>query len=117
MEKIDIETVSGDINLYLDNVEKVDCESISGNITCTGGLKDNSSFESVSGNIVVESYGDFDKARLETVSGNIEFTSLQTDGLDYDVESMFGKTTIDAHRVIGKNRLKIESLSGNIIVR
>jgi len=111
-EDIDAETVSGDVEVEGSNKDlEAKLESVSGDVT-VDGLSGDIKAGSVSGDIDITD-GDFDRARLETVNGDITYeAALRSDG-KLDVETVNG--TVDV-MFIGdvSAEFDIETFNGRI---
>ena len=129
--RLDLESVSGSINLNELHFDKADIEAVSGSINVSNSNFDKLSLETVSGRIKANSLIAKDKTTIETVSGSVEVFELNSENIsvetvsgsitlsidgnkeDYsiDVEKLFDETHIKKD---GSKRLKIESVSGRI---
>ncbi len=106
------ESVSGDIDVQGDgkNTES-EFASVSGDITAEN-LAGNVAVESVSGEAVIAG-GSFDRARIETVSGDIAYrATLRKDG-KLQVETINGRVTIDFVGDVSA-RFDIDTFNGDI---
>ncbi len=106
------ESVSGDIDVQGDG-KNTDAElvSVSGDITAEN-LAGSVAAESVSGDIVIAE-GSFDRARVETVNGDIDYQSvLRKDG-KLHVETINGGVNIDFVGDVSA-RFDIETFNGDI---
>lgn len=111
-EDVDIESVSGSIEVVGDNKDmRSRFESVSGNIE-TENLAGEIHAESVSGEVIV-SGGSFDRAGLGTVNGAIVFHAELRNGGRLDIESINGGVDVDFGGDVSA-RFDIESFNGNI---
>ena len=109
---IDIGTVSGDVDVEGSGKDmEARLESVSGDVT-GDELSGNIKAESVSGDIEIMQ-GDFSRARIETVNGDVLFNAvLRTDG-KLDVETINGTVDITFIGDVSA-RFDIETFNGRI---
>ncbi len=109
---IDIGTVSGDVDVEGSGKDmEARLESVSGDVTGEN-LSGNIKAESVSGDIEIMQ-GDFSRARIETVNGDVLFNAvLRTDG-KLDVETINGTVDITFIGDVSA-RFDIETFNGRI---
>ncbi len=106
------ESVSGDIDVQGDG-KSADAElvSVSGDITAEN-LAGSVAAESVSGGVVIAG-GSFDRARVETVNGEIVYRSALRKGGKLSVETINGSVNIDFVGDVSA-RFDIETFNGDI---
>ncbi len=106
------ESVSGDIDVQGDG-KSADAElvSVSGDVTAEN-LAGSVAVESVSGDVVVAG-GSFDRARVETVSGDIVYRSELRKGGKLNVETINGSVNIDFVGDVSA-RFDIDTFNGDI---
>lgn len=111
-EDIDIESVSGSIEVVGDNKDmRSRFDSVSGDIE-TENLAGEIAVESVSGELIVAG-GSFDRANLGTVNGSIVFHAELRNGGRLDIESINGGVDVNFEGDVSA-RFDIESFNGNI---
>ena len=107
-----IENVSGKITITNTFVEKLDCETVSGSIDISQFSSASTiDIESVSGSIKLQDIN-CDHITIESVSGSVN-TSILGNYEDYniEIEGLFNNKTIDNN---GHKSLNIETVSGSI---
>ena len=109
---VDAETVSGDVDAEGSNKDtEVKLETVSGDVT-VDGLSGEIKAGSVSGDVDVDQ-GDFSRARLETVNGDITYNAALRPGGKLDIETVNG--TVDVMFVGNVSaRFDIETFNGRI---
>lgn len=126
MEKLDFESVSGNLNAVIDLAGIVELETVSGNLSINGAVNE---FEAEAGSGAVllncrsGAPGDLD---IETVSGNVTL-QLPKDAdltLDYetvsgDFDSVLAMGVHNGNYIIGNGRSKwkVETVSGDLTVK
>lgn len=102
-----VETVSGEININ-SKATAVRSQSVSGNIVISQA--DDINHESVSGNIVVFS---LETGEFETISGNVELDLAPEQTISFDTVSgqLQGKT-----QRANNAKINIETMSGNVVI-
>jgi DUF4097 and DUF4098 domain-containing protein YvlB len=109
---VDAETVSGDVDAEGSNKDtEVKLETVSGDVSAEG-LSGELKAGSVSGDVDVVQ-GDFSRARIETVNGDITYSAALRSGGKLDVETVNG--TVDV-TLLGdvSARFDIETFNGRI---
>ncbi len=109
---VDAGTVSGDVDAEGSNKDaEVRLETVSGDVTADG-LSGELKAGSVSGDVDI-TQGDFSRARIETVNGDIEFNAALRSGGKLDIETVNG--TVDVMFVGDVSaRFDIETFNGRI---
>ena len=126
----ELQSVSGDIETEAFSTD-VDIETVSGDVDVEGSGKDaETRLESVSGDVVGESLsgsikassisgdveimqGDFDRARIETVNGDVEISARLRPAGKFDVETVNGTVDITFIGDVSA-RFDIETFNGRI---
>lgn len=91
MDKLDFETVSGNLNAVIDSVGEVELESVSGDLTITSGINKFKA-ESDSGDISVS--GAVNEFEAESVSGNLLLDCRNGVPNELDVDTTSGNVTL-----------------------
>lgn len=109
---VDIETVSGDVDADGNNADaEASLESVSGDVTADG-LSGEIRVSTVSGDLDI-SDGSFDRAKAETVNGDITYVAALRRGGKLDVETVNG--TVDVGFVGDIDaKIEIETFNGRI---
>lgn len=109
---IQAETVSGDVDVNgTDKDIEADLSSVSGDITVTD-VSGEIEAEVVSGDIEI-SYGAFDRVKLETVNGDVDYNAGLRKSAKMDVETVNGRVDIDFIGAVSA-RFDIETFNGRI---
>ena len=109
---ISAETVSGDVDVQgSGNDAEWDLSSVSGDVTAED-LSGDVEAEVVSGDVEVAG-GSFDRARLETVNGDIGFNAGMRDGGKVDIETVNGSVDVLFEGSVSA-RFDIETFNGRI---
>tara|TARA_R110002049_G_scaffold20717_12_gene75964 strand:- start:13283 stop:14173 length:891 start_codon:yes stop_codon:yes gene_type:complete len=111
---IDAETVSGDVEIEAHNDRasgEWELSTVSGDIVAIG-LSGELEANVVSGDIRVIG-GGFSRARIETVSGNLDFSAALAAGGKLDMESVSGNIDLEFEGEVSA-RFDVESFSGRI---
>jgi DUF4097 and DUF4098 domain-containing protein YvlB len=110
MTSLQVENVSGNVNIHVDRLDRFDIESVSGNVSLTGGDIRSGDIETVSGNVslyIPPNHGytvDFD-----SVSGDIDLHGTEVSKIGdrytvgdgsrkYDVETVSGDVKISEYK-------------------
>jgi len=109
---VDIETVSGDVDADGNNADaEASLESVSGDVTADG-LSGEIRISTVSGDLDI-SDGSFDRAKAETVNGDITYVAALRRGGKLDIETVNG--TVDVGFVGDIDaKIEIETFNGRI---
>lgn len=123
---LNIENVSGYVNCTEFSAEKIDAETVSGNVEIMGSVKE-LDVESVSGTVYYCSSSTApDSADVSTVSGEIKLEIHDNDGFNIDFDSVSGKITSDFPLTIssgnqtygnGTRNYDFETVSGNVNIK
>lgn len=126
MEKLDVETVSGNLNAVLDFAGKMELDTVSGGLTVNAAVNEFDA-ESTSGDVLLDcrsgAPGELD---VNTVSGNVTLYLPQDADLtlDYetasgDFESALAMGVHNGNYTIGNGRgeWEVETVSGDLIVK
>lgn len=122
---LNIENVSGYVNCTELSAEKIDAETVSGNVEIMGSVKE-LDIESVSGTVYYCSNSTApDSADVSTVSGEIKFEIPDNDGFNIEFDSVSGNVTSDFPLTIssgnqiygnGTRNYDFETVSGNVYI-
>lgn len=109
---VDVETVSGDVDASGNNSEgEARLETVSGDVMADG-LSGELRAGAVSGDVDV-SDGDFSRAKIETVNGDVTYAAVLRDSARLDVETVNG--TVDINFIGDVNAsFDIETFNGRI---
>ncbi len=109
---VDAETVSGDVDAEGSNKDaEVKLETVSGDVT-VDGLSGEIKAGSISGDVDVDQ-GDFSRARLETVNGDITYNAALRSGGKLDIETVNGTVDVTFLGDVSA-RFDIETFNGRI---
>ena len=126
LEKLDVETVSGNLNAVMDFAGIVELETVSGNLSINGAVNE---FEAEAGSGAVllncrsGAPGDLD---IETVSGNVTLQlpkdvdlTLDYETVSGDFDSVLAMGVHNGNYIIGNGRSKwkVETVSGDLTVK
>lgn len=122
---LNIENVSGYVNCTELSAEKIDAETVSGNVEIMGIVKE-LDVESVSGTVYYcSSSAVLDRADISTVSGEIKLQLPDNDGFNVRFDSVSGKIISDFPLTIngnnntygnGTRNYDLETVSGNVYI-
>lgn len=102
-------------------MERIDAETVSGNVEIMGVVKELRA-DSVSGTVLLCTGEAPQSADVSTVSGDIKFELPENDGFYIDFDSVSGKVTSEFSLIInngkkvygnGQRRFDFETVSGN----
>ncbi len=119
-----IENVSGYVNLTETNADIFDIENVSGNVEIMG-IVNSLSADSVSGEVLLCTNQAPQSADILTVSGDIKFQLLESEGFCIDFDSVSGKVTSEFPLTIndgeqtygnGSRDFNFETVSGNAYI-
>lgn len=119
-----IENVSGYVNLTETNADIFDIENVSGNVEIMG-IVNSLSADSVSGEVLLCTNQAPQSADISTVSGDIIFQLLESEGFCIDFDSVSGKVTSEFPLTIndgeqtygnGSRDFNFETVSGNAYI-
>lgn len=91
MEKLDVETVSGNLNAVLDFAGKMELDTVSGNATISGTVNE---FEADSGSGSLSVNGEINKFEAESVSGDVLLDCQNGVPDDLDIETTSGNVVL-----------------------
>lgn len=121
-QTLSLENVSGTVTIKNTDVNKLDIETVSGDVIFDGSLKELDS-ESVSANTNISTKIMPNKIDFDTVSGDIELALPENSGFTVDIDSVSGKfnCTFSTSRIDdkyiygdGSSDFNIDSVSGNV---
>ena len=126
MEKLDFESVSGNLNAVIDLAGTVELETVSGELTINGRINKFDA-ESVSGDVLLDCRnGAPRELDADTTSGDVEFClpqdadlSLEYDTVSGDFDSAHAMNIHGETYMIGNGRgdWKVETVSGDLTVK
>ena len=91
MEKLDVETVSGNLNTVIDFAGAIELESVSGDLTIIGGMN---KFKAESGSGDISVSGAVNKFDAESTSGNVLLDCRNGVPNELDVDTTSGSVTL-----------------------
>ncbi len=124
LQKIEINTVSGDVRYDGLSASKFDVDTVSGNIEGGELNVDKAELDSVSGDISVDP-ADCDKMEIHGVSSEVTFLSLPEGGANVDYSHASGRLHTDRHYEpegrkyvfgSGKCKINVSTLSGDLTI-
>jgi len=108
-----IKTVSGNVSINLDRpleeVEEIEIETVSGQVEINTQIAEKVDSNTISGNLSVNVY-DVKEIKLETTSGNVEVIAKRSVG-KLDIGTISGESAITVKDI---EEVEIDSASGNI---
>ncbi len=107
---LELESVSGSVNIQDVNPDSMDIESVSGSVLLKNCNSSKLEVEAVSGSVKAD--GAFEKVRVETVSGSITVTTSSPLKHKSNFESLSGAITLGMPRNAGY-ALHFDSMSGS----
>ena len=109
MEKLDVETVSGNLNAVLDFAGKMELETVSGNLSVNGAI---SEFEANSNSGFLSVTGGIKKFETESISGDVLLDCRNSAPRELDIETNSGSVVLQLPTDADLT-LTYETVSGN----
>ena len=122
-----VESTSGNVDaINLDYLDRVDISTISGNINIKAKMINKAEFNTTGGNVYINVEKEFAELDFETISGNLELTLPENFSAVVTFDSVSGDfstnhpSKISGEKYIfgeGDNRYKLESIYGDVIIK
>lgn len=123
-DEIEIENVSGDITAFNITANELSADNVSGDIDIRGSVE-KVDFNSVSGRLTAEFSEAPKEIEIETVSGSGKITMPKDKGVDVNCDSVSGRVTAwgekcpkDGNYKLGGGytKLKVNTVSGDVVI-
>lgn len=111
--EVEVQSVSGDLDLFLEGARRADLQTVSGDLRLRGALAGPLKAETVSGDLDLQLDAPLKEARLNVVSGDIVFQGALDAGARLQANSLSGDLQLRLPAATSAS-LQIETFSGRI---